>query len=152
MKQRIYIYTSVIGGCLDPEFSQWSNFLFEEINKGLKTPAISDITREEISKAPLKVKKILDALTKENIENVDLSEEAENLAKQYIVNKVVSKKHIADAHHIAIATINKVDILVSWNFKHIVNINRIHNFNSVNLRCGYSLLEIRTPREVLENG
>jgi len=63
----------------------------------------------------------------------------------------VSRNFIADAQHIAIATIEKVDILVSWNFKHIVNINRIHAFNSVNIRLGYPLLEIRTPREVLEN-
>ena len=57
----------------------------------------------------------------------------------------------ADAQHIAMATIARVDVLVSWTFKHIVNLERIHGYNSVNLRRGYPLLEIRFPREVLRN-
>lgn len=44
---------------------------------------------------------------------------------------------------------NKVDILVSWNFKHIVNLNRIRLYNATNLKYGYQILEIRTPREIL---
>ena len=58
-------------------------------------------------------------------------------------------KFFEDALHIAIATINKVDVLVSWNFKHIVNINRIRLYNSVNLKSGYSMIDIRSPREIL---
>lgn len=56
---------------------------------------------------------------------------------------------LADAQHIAAATVHRADILVSWNFKHIVNLRRIHGFNSLNLREEYPLLEIRTPREVV---
>ena len=52
----------------------------------------------------------------------------------------------------ATATINRVDVLVSWNFKHIVNLQRIHAYNAVNLRYGYPLLEIRTPQEVISYG
>jgi hypothetical protein len=55
----------------------------------------------------------------------------------------------ADAQHIAIATVARVDVLVSWNFRHIVNLQRIRGYNSVNLRMGYPMIEIRTPREVL---
>ncbi len=58
-------------------------------------------------------------------------------------------RHIADAQHIALASVERVDILVSWNFRHIVNIDRIHAFNSVNLRLGYPLLEIRSSREII---
>ena len=54
-----------------------------------------------------------------------------------------------DAQHIATATICRVDVLVSWNFKHIVNLDRIHGYNSVDLRMGYFLIEIRTPQEIL---
>lgn len=57
----------------------------------------------------------------------------------------------ADAQHIAIATVARVDVLVSWNFKHIVNLQRIYGYNSVNLRQGFPMIEIRTPREVLSN-
>ena len=51
--------------------------------------------------------------------------------------------------HIAIATIYNADVLASWNFKHIVNLNRIRLYNSINMRIGYKILEIRTPREIL---
>jgi len=56
---------------------------------------------------------------------------------------------LADAQHIAIATVARVDVLVSWNFKHLVNLFQIHGFNSVNLRRGYPMLEIRIPWEVV---
>jgi hypothetical protein len=65
--------------------------------------------------------------------------------------KIVSERYYSDALHIAVATVIGIDVLVSWNFKHIVNLDKIKLFNSVNLREGYSVLEIRTPREVVEN-
>ena len=74
---------------------------------------------------------------------------AQELTRAYLQYKTVSRKHIADAQHIAIATVQRVDVLVSWNFKQIVNVNRIHLFNAVNLMRGYPMLEIRSPREVL---
>jgi len=61
----------------------------------------------------------------------------------------ITKKFHEDALHIAIATINKVDVLVSWNYKHIVNLDRIKKYNSVNMKLGYMILEIRNPREIL---
>ncbi len=67
----------------------------------------------------------------------------------YIRDKVVGKTSRADCLHIALATIHNVDILVSWNFKHIVNINRIRGYNAVNLKLGYKTLEIRTPKEIM---
>jgi len=81
-----------------------------------------------------------------------LTEQATALAEQYINAGVVTPSQLVDAQHIAIATLNRVDALVSWNFKHIVNLQRIRGYNSVNLRLGHRLLEIRTPPEVLENG
>jgi hypothetical protein len=65
--------------------------------------------------------------------------------------KIVSENYYGDALHIAVATVIGVDVLVSWNFKHIVNLNKIKSFNSVNIKEGYNILEIRTPREVIEN-
>jgi len=149
MKQRIYIDTSVIGGCEDEEFSQWSVELFKEFQQGLRIAVVSDLTRKEIEKAPERVKKILLSLTDVNVENVSLTEEAETLAQNYIDEAVVSAKHIVDAQHIAIASVERVDVLVSWNFQQIVNLDRIRAFNSVNLKLGYPVLEIRSPREVI---
>lgn len=148
MKQRIYIDTSVIGGCEDEEFSQWSTQLFEEFRQGLRIAVVSDLTRREIEKAPENVKKVLSSLPDANIENVFLTEEAETLAQNYIDDGIVSSKHIVDAQHIAIASVERVDVLVSWNFQQIVNLERIRAFNSVNLKLGYPILEIRSPREV----
>ena len=74
---------------------------------------------------------------------------SKGLAETYLKEGVVSEKSRVDAQHIAIATINRVDVLVSWNFKHIVNLERIHGYNSSNLRLGYPILEIRTPIEVM---
>lgn len=149
MKQRIYIDTSVIGGCQDEEFSKWSIQLFEDFREGLRTAVVSDLTRRELEGAPESVKKTLLSLPDSNLENVFLTEEAETLAQKYVDDGVVSVRHIADAQHIAIASLERVDVLVNWNFKQILNLDRIHAFNSVNLKPGYPVLEIRSPREVI---
>lgn len=149
-KLRIYVDTSVIGGCFDTEFSKWSQPLFEEFKKGERVLVLSDITLEELKYAPEEVRDIIQTVSESNIESVALNEEARNLAEKYISEKAISKKYYNDALHIAIASINVVHALVSWNFKHIVNINRIRLYNSVNIKYGYPELEIRTPMEVLD--
>jgi hypothetical protein len=70
----------------------------------------------------------------------------------YISEGIVGSSSLVDAQHIAIATVARVDVLASWNFKHTVNLQRIRGYNSVNLRHSYPLLEIRTPREVMSYG
>ena len=150
MKQRIYIDTSVIGGCFDEEFAEWSNQLLAEIILGQKIAVISDITYREIELAPKNVQDKLFSIPADFIEEVMSDKEVDELADQYIKAEAVSKKFYEDAQHIANATIFKVDILVSWNFKHIVNIDRIRKYNAVNMMFGYSPIEIRTPREILK--
>jgi hypothetical protein len=88
-------------------------------------------------------------IPKEHMEFVEVTEEAYNLADSYLAEKVVGKTSVDDCRHIATATINKVDFLVSWNFKHIVNVFRIRGYNSVNLRSGYIQLDIRSPKEIV---
>lgn len=82
---------------------------------------------------------------------VEVTEEAYELAQKYLDEKVVGHTSADDCRHIATATINKVDYLVSWNFKHIVNVFRIRGYNSINLRCGYTQLDIRSPKEIVNN-
>jgi hypothetical protein len=86
-----------------------------------------------------------------HIELAGISVEAEELAASYIREGAVGANMRADALHIALAFVAKVDVLVSWNFRHIVNLKRIHAYNAVNLKRGYPLLEIRSPREVPGN-
>ena len=149
MKIRVYIDTSVIGGCLDEEFEVASNMLMEKFKKGEMIAVLSDLTLLELQEAPPAVQEIIDEIPEDNIEFVELNEESAGLAKKYIENGVIGPGKLVDAEHIAIATVNRVDVLVSWNFKHIVNLQKIHGYNSVNLRNGYPLLEIRSPREVV---
>jgi hypothetical protein len=95
------------------------------------------------------VRRHLASVPDAHIESRQLDAEARELAEAYIAAGVITANMRADAQHIAIATVARVDVLVSWNFKHIVNLYRIHGYNSVNLRKGYPTLEIRAPREVL---
>jgi hypothetical protein len=122
IKQYIYIDTSVIGGCFDDEFADSSNKLFEEFKAGKKIAVISNITNLEQEKAPENVKNKLNEIPEHFFEKVSLSIESEELSNKYISENVISSNFIEDARHIAIAVIEKVDVLASWNFKHIVNL------------------------------
>ena len=108
------------------------------------------MTDIELQKAPQHVKDLVNSIPSDQTEFVEISESAINLAENYINEKVVGKSSRSDCLHIAIATLINVDVLVSWNFKHIVNLARIRGYNSINYRQGYKILEIRTPREILE--
>ncbi len=85
----------------------------------------------------------------QQIENVHLTKEAATLADQYILTKVVGQTSRADCQHTAMATLVKVDVLVSWNFKHIVNLDRIRGYNGINYQLGHNMIEIRTPKEII---
>ena len=151
MKIRIYVDTSVIGGCEDEEFQEHSRRLMGGFVRGDYMLVLSNLTLQELAAAPGPVRRHLAQVPDEHIEALQLGEEARELAQAYVSAGVMSQSMLADAQHIAIATVARVDVLVSWNFKHVVNLLRIHGFNSVNLRRGYPMLEIRAPREVLFN-
>jgi predicted nucleic acid-binding protein len=150
MKQRIYIDTSIVGGFFDKEFAEPTKALFEKLERKEIIFVISDLLIRELEKAPENVRSLLNAYSQECFESISLIEAARELADNYISEKVVGKTSLEDCQHIAMATINKVDILASWNFKHIVNINRIRGYNSVNLKKGYATLEIRSPKDLVE--
>lgn len=150
MKQlRIYVDTSVIGGCLDEEFAEESRALFQMARDGHAKLLVSDILADELESAPRDVQEILGAVPPDCLEAVIRSEETERLRDAYLVAKVVSTGAASDAHHVAVATVARADMIVSWNFKHIVHFDKIRGFNSVNLREGYAPIEIRSPREVV---
>ena len=149
IRLRIYIDTSVIGGCLDKEFQNASMELIDKFKRGEMIVVISELTTLELKDAPQEVQNILKEIPERNIEYVELTEEAVNLAGKYITEGVIGRGKLVDAEHIAVATINRVDVLVSWNFRHIVNLQKIRGYNSVNLKYGYPLLEIRSPLEVI---
>jgi predicted nucleic acid-binding protein len=151
MIPRLYFDTSVFGGVYDEEFEEISTLLFEKVKLGQIICVYSDLSETELKNAPKKVRDFFNDLPKENLQFVEVTEEAYELAQKYLDEKVVGPTSADDCRHIATATINKVDFLVSWNFKHIVNVFRIRGYNSINLRCGYSQLDIRSPKEIVYN-
>ena len=151
MKPRLYFDTSVFGGVYDEEFEEISTLLFEKVKLGQIICVYSDLSETELKNAPENVRNFFINLPKENTEFIEITEEAYLLADKYISEQVGGQTSADDCRHIATATINKVDILVSWNFKHIVNVYKIRGYNSINLRCGYSQLDIRSPQEIVYN-
>jgi hypothetical protein len=146
-KLRIYIENSVIGGYFDTVFEEATRKLFEKFRNGEYLAIISTHTFGELyDGAP---ENVINNLKSIFYEQIDVTDEMLNLTQKYMDEKIVGDNYRSDALHIAIATISGVDVLVSWNFKHIVNLNKIKLFNSVNLKEGYNLLEIRTPQEVI---
>ena len=150
MIQRIYIDTSVIGGYFDEEFEFYTKLFFKKVEQGKFKVILSDILATELKGAPGEVLTFYQSIPKTQIEYVDQSEDSIQLGDEYINEGVVGKTSRTDCRHIALATLVNADILVSWNFKHIVNITRIRGYNSVNIKYGHRVLEIRTPREILE--
>lgn len=148
MKPRIYTDTSVLGGCEDDEFREPSRRLVQAFVRGDLKLVLSDLTVRELESAPPRVRAMLERIPAAHIEGLTLSPEIEDLAAVYIREGAIGARMRADALHIAAASVGRVDVLVSWNFKHIVNLRRIHAYNAVNLKTGYPILEIRTPREV----
>jgi predicted nucleic acid-binding protein len=106
---------------------------------------------QEVKKAPQCVRDFFASLPESQIEHVVSTSESDTLAERYIAEKIVGPKSLADCKHIAVATLANADVLVSWNFKHIVNVNRIKGYNGINTKLGYSPIEIRTPYEVIHD-
>lgn len=147
---RIYVDTSVFGGCFDSEFEMWSNRLMEQFKIGKFKEVISEVTEFELKFAPSHIKHIVTSIPSKYLEIAKLTEESKKLSEHYLKEKIVTKKSLADTQHIAIASVQQVDLLVSWNFKHIVNFDKIRLYNSVNLKYGYKILEIRNPRDLTD--
>ena len=147
---RIYIDTSIVGGFFDKEFATETQALFRRLKNKEVVFVISSVLDDELKNAPPHVQNLLKNYDNDCFERVELTPEAERLADCYIAENVVGKTCVDDCRHIALATLNKVDVLASWNFKHIVNLTRIRGYNSVNMKKGCMTLEIRNPKELID--
>ena len=146
---RVYIDTSVVGGCLDSEFQMESLALFDMVRNGRLVVVASTLLADELRLAPKAVQEILTRLPLEYVESAAVDMETIALRDAYLMDEVVGKAQGNDALHVALATVARVDMIVSWNFKHIVHFDKIRGFNAVNLREGYLPIEIRSPREII---
>ena len=147
---RVYADTSVIGGCEDEEFRESSRRLIERCVRGEVTLVVSEVTFEELERAPQAVQDVLRAVDNEHVEMAPITEEVRELANCYVESGALGEGMLADAQHVAAATVAGVDVLASWNFRHIVSLWRIRQYDEINRRMGYPAIEIRSPRE-LEN-
>jgi hypothetical protein len=143
---------SIVGGFFDKEFEKETKLLFQQLEDKEVIFVVSDLLREELKNAPELVKNLLGNYSDDCYEIVMQTNETKELADKYIVENVVGRTSLDDCKHIALATINNVDVLASWNFKHIVNLARIRGYNAVNIKNGYKTLEIRNPKELIDYG
>ena len=150
MKTRIYIDTSIVGGFFDEEFAAETKALFDRLQNKQVVFVISSVLEQELISAPQHVRELLGKYSKDCFEHILLTQEAIELADCYIAEKVVGKTCVEDCRHIAMATLNKVDVLASWNFRHIVNLDKIRGYNGVNMKKGHAILEIRNPKELIK--
>jgi len=147
-RMRLYVDTSVIGGCLDDEFAKDSCRLMEAAKAGRVTLLVSAIMARELDSGPPELQAVLEKLPPEAFEDVPLTEEILALRDAYIDAHVVGPRCLDDTGHVAAATVARADAIVSWNFRHIVRLDKIKAYNQANLLNGYGYLVIVSPKEV----
>ena len=151
-KPQIYVDTSVLGGCFEPEFAPWSNGLIADFRAGIFRPVLSALLETELRRAPEAVLAVYAEVLALAGEPLPVGDESLELLAAYVAHEVLGPRFRSDMLHIALATVAEVDLLVSWNFKHIVRFDKIRLFNAVNLEQGYKSLSIHSPREVTTYG
>ena len=146
---RVYADTSVFGAIADEEFAEHTRRFFARLQKGQFLLLVSTELLRELVHAPEVVRDSLSAVSPHSVETVLVGQEVEALADAYIAGGVIGPKYRADAIHVAAATIARADLILSWNFKHIVNLDRIGKYNAINVLHGHKPVEIRSPAEVV---
>ena len=113
---------------------------------------ISDIVLREIFRCEeIKQKKLLDIVHRHDLEVFNFDDNADELAIAYVKNGIIPVKYQDDANHIALASVHNCDVLLSWNFQHIVKVKTKREVAGINLLKGYNLIDIYTPKEVVED-
>lgn len=153
-KLKIYLDTSVISH-LDQQDAldkmQETLRLWQDIIAEKFTVLVSDVTIEEIEGcAETKKFKLYEYLKNVDILRIEETKEAIELTNKYLAFGVLKEKCRDDCRHIAIATINECDYIISWNFKHFVNVKTIDKVQAVNKLFGYKEIKILPPPMLIE--
>ena len=149
--KRVYVDASAVGGKFNKRLAEQTKPFWSAVERGEITIIVSDVLVREIECAPQPVRNYYGSMPEFRIERVTSTDESDILAEQYIAEGVVGKSSLDDCRHIALATLANADVLVSWNFKHIVNVDRIRGYNGINMKMGYPQIDIRTPYEVIHD-
>ena len=145
----LYLDTSVIGGYFDAEWMADTRELWAQARAGKWHLVTSIVTERELENAPENVRQLFLDTFQDASELLMATDEVENLAEEYLRAGVVSPKFADDALHVAICSTHRIPYLVSWNFRHLVNVRREAGFNAVNLLQGYPSLSIVNPKELI---
>ena len=146
---RVYVDSSAIGGAFNKRTAQETRPFWDAVQRGEIIVILSDVLEKELQKAPTRARDFVDTLPESQVERVVSTDESDSLATQYIAENVVGESSFDDCAHVALATIAHADVLVSWNLKHLANIDRKRGYNSVNMKLGYPQIEILTPNMVI---
>lgn len=149
MKQRYYIDLSVVVGYYDEKYKEATTKLYDRLDNDEVIFVISELLEVELTSMLFPINAPFLNYSSDRVERIKLSKDCYDLAQSYIDDQVTSQFGLELCLHIAMATINKVDVFVSWNYKYYVNLDKIRAYNSVNLRLGYSMIEIRSPRDLV---
>jgi len=152
-KQKIYLETTLFNYYFDTDRDAHADTvkLFKEIAKGKFEAYTSIAVLEELKKAPVEKRDAMLALVDEyGITTLQVTEEAERLADIYVSKGIIPLKYETDSVHIAVATVNDLDLIVSLNFRHIVNPETKYTTRLEDIKNGYRSAEIVSPMEVIE--
>jgi len=146
-----YTDTSIFGGAEDEEFREATLEFLRRVKAGEYTAVVSEVTMRELRGAPPRVQRAFSDLPPERIIHVspEIEKEAGRLADAYIVAGILGLARRDDATHVAVASVARAGLIVSWNFRHIVNYAKIQQFNRINELHGYPPIDIRSPLEVI---
>jgi len=149
-QKRVYVETSVVSGMFDSnDHPVKTQPFWDAVEDGRICVVLSDTLADEIEKAPQHVRDFLNRIPITQIEQIVSTEESNRLAALYAAARILTKQHLTDCKHVALAAIARVDAIVSWNCRHIVNHNRIDRYNDINEVLGLPRITIITPDEVL---
>jgi len=148
-KLRVYVDSSAVGGAFNKRIAQETRPFWEAVQRGEIIVLLSDVLEKELQKAPERARDFVGTLSASHVERVVSTDESDSLAVQYIAENVVGESSFDDCAHVALATIARADVLVSWNMKHLANLDRKRGYNSVNMKLGYPPIEILTPNMVI---
>ena len=143
---RLYLDSTVIRGCADPELDRWSWSLLQDFRSGIYKPIISTLVQDELAGKNSAVSEALASLMECRPKIIEVTDKVQTLADLYLDRKILTEAFRPDALHVALATLEEADALVSWNYRNILHISKLRQYITVNLELGLKPLQIRSPR------
>jgi hypothetical protein len=151
-RSRIYVETSVLGGCFDPEFRYWTHGLIEDFRKGTFQPVMSDIVASEVLELHESIRGIHRELLALGAQEVGVTLAALDLRRAYQERVTLAPNFQNDLLHLAVASLADVDVTVSWGLPRVISLDQLIALNTINQELGHRPVALSLPREVTRHG